>query len=137
MEEKKKVEILYKKIGHVWCPALNDCVAFTSAGLRHLTWKGGKRRSNIEQTRRFSLLPYAKEVIENPTVRIAHREEKTIRIDKRHNTTVLAQPPADFWTLTETYDNTTITVVVRQIKDKEKHFFSIYDAKRKNQKTAS
>jgi len=49
---------------------------------------------------------------------------------------VIKKPHADFWKLTKTYGDATITIVLRQIEGKEKHFFSIYDTKPKNQKTA-
>ena len=136
MQDKNRRDF-YKNIGRAWCPALNDYVAFTSAGLRHLIRKGGKRRSNSEQARRFLLLPYAKEIVESSAVEVVHGKDKIIRADKRHGATVLIRSHADFWTLTKTYGDTAITVVVRQLAGKEKHFFSIYNAKPKNQKTAS
>lgn len=82
-------------------------------------------------------MPYAKEIIESQTSEIIHRKNITVKSIKRHNTTILVKSHADFWSLTKMYDETTITVVIRQIGTKGKHFFSIYDAKSpKNQKTA-
>jgi hypothetical protein len=137
MEEKKKAELVYKKIGRAWCPALNDCVAFTSAGIQHLIRKNGKKRSRREQTRRFHLLLFAKEIIESSSATITHRNGKAAHLFKRHSAVVIKQSNADFWALTKNYGDNTITVVIRQLESKEKHFFSIYDAKPKNQKTAT
>ena len=135
--ENRKINDLYKNIGRAWCPALNEYVAFTNAGLRHLVRKNGKRRSRPELKRRFSLLPYAKEIIEDKAAVAAHGKRDTSHLVKQHGMARLAQERADFWTITKTYGHTAITVVIRQTGVKEKHFFSIYDSKLKNQKTAS
>lgn len=128
----KKIRDLYKNIDHIWCPALDDHVAFANDGLRHLVRKNGRRRTKREQARRFSLLPYAKEIIQDDTVKITHGENITTHLAKQHGTTILIQSRASFWTLTKDYGDTAITVVIRQIEHKKKHFFSIYDAKSKN-----
>jgi len=136
MEEKKKAEIIYKKIGRVWCPALNSYIAFTNDGLRHLIRKGGRRRSPHELKRRLSFLPYAKEIMEDVSAVAIYEKRNGVHLTKRHNTTIVAQEHTDFWAITKIYKHIAITVVIRQTKTKEKHFFSIYGARPKNQKTA-
>ena len=135
--ENKNIIDSYKNAGRVWCSALNDYVSFTNAGIQHLMRKNGKRRSLPEQKRRFRLLPYAREIIESQEVKISHEKGETIHFSKQHNVAMIKKPPADFWKLTKAYGDATITIVIRQIEGKEKHFFSIYDAKQKNQKTAT
>lgn len=128
----KNIKEFYKNLGSLWCPALDDHVTFANDGLRHLVRKNGKRRTKHEQARRFSLLPHAKEIIQDNTVKVIHEESMTARLVKRHGAAILTQSHANFWTLTKDYGSTAITIVIRQIENKEKHFFSIYDAKSKN-----
>jgi hypothetical protein len=132
--ENKNGRNFYKNIGRAWCPELNDYVAFTNAGIQHLMRKNGKSRLRNEQVRRFRLLPYAKEIIEGRDIKISHGKGETVRFSKQHDMAVIKKLPADFWKLTKTYGDVAITVVVRQIEGKEKHFFSIYNAKTKKSK---
>jgi hypothetical protein len=132
----KNIKEFYKNLGSIWCPTLNDHIAFTNDGLRHLIRKSGIRRTKREQARRFSLLPYAKEIIQDDEVEIIHKENMTTHLVKRHGTTILTQSRASFWTLRKNYENTIVTVIIRQIENKEKHFFSIYDSKSKNRTMA-
>jgi hypothetical protein len=39
----------YNSIGHVYCPILNSPVYFTSEGLRHLTYKGNRKKRNVKE----------------------------------------------------------------------------------------
>ena len=130
--EDQNIKEFYKTLGGIWCPALNDRVVFTNDGIRHLIRKGGRKRTKQEQARRFSLLPYAKEIIQDNTVKVIHEESMTAHLVKQHGTAILTESRTNFWILTKGYGNITITVVIRQIENKEKHFFSIYDAKSKN-----
>ena len=134
-EEKRKAKKFYASIGSVWCPALGEPVVFTKIGFQHLVWKGKKRRSLSDQRRRFSLLARAKNVVENPNAKIVYRKSETVGLAKRHGERMLLKAPADFWALTEWRGGREITVVIRGSKTKEKHFFSIYDKSKKNQKT--
>ena len=60
----------------------------------------------------------------------------TTHLVKRHGTTILTQSRASFWTLKKNYENIIVTVIIRQIENKEKHFFSIYDSRSKNRTMA-
>lgn len=119
-DAKKNAERIYKSTTVVRCPDLNENIAFTKVGFRHLVRKGGKRRSLREQTRRFLLLPYAKEIIESSKVKIIHGKGTAAHPEHNHGDRMLARPAADFWTLTKTYGETAITVVVQADKTKRK-----------------
>jgi hypothetical protein len=68
----RNAKVLYRKIGKVWCPALNDFIAFDNAGFQHLIRKGKELRPKSEQRWRFDLLEYAKGVLSNPGVTFSH-----------------------------------------------------------------
>jgi hypothetical protein len=134
---KRKAKRLYQEIGYVWCPALNDHIIFNNAGFRHLIWKGKKRRSMRDQKRRFFLLKYAENIIEDPNIEILHKKDFSVNQSKRHGRKNLSMSRADFWTLTKKYNDTIITIIIRRRKTGSKHFFSIYNESAKHQKTAT
>lgn len=124
--EKQKAKILYFQIGRIWCPALDDYVAFSSKGFRHLMRKQGLSRSQNEQSRRFALIPFAKEIVTNSETIAKHRVENSKRVvyshdDKRRETTRV-----DFWSSRADKNGRIITIVIRQSSGGIKHFLSIF-----------
>jgi hypothetical protein len=104
---------LYKKVGIVQCSSLNDTVTFNNVGFKHLVRKGGIPRPKSEQKRRFELLQYAKPIIKNPNAKIQYRIAGNTK----------------FWAFTDKTPSGAVTVVVRQIQNRKKHFFSIFKQK--------
>ena len=126
-EIKRKAREFYGKIGLVWCTALNDHIVFNSVGFRHLIWKGAEQRPQQEQKRRFALLPYIKNTLTNHRGMMEFREEIRTSIVKEHGKKIRRLSRARFWGLViNGGDGTTITIVIRQIDSRNKHFFSIY-----------
>jgi hypothetical protein len=112
----KKAHIEYKKIGHVECPAFgNESIYFNKHGFSHLIRKKGKPRSPFQQLRRTRLLLYAKGILCRATTFATH------------STSVEDDVKASFWTFYETVDSIQIKIVVRQLGEGRKHFFSIMD----------
>lgn len=122
---KEKAKEIYSKIGSVGCPALDSHVAFSRYGLSHIMRKGRIPRTRNEQKRRFTLLPYVENIIKNPTAVILYRKEVIKERVNRHGEKVLMESVAHFWTFIENMEDCTIKVVVRQLNDKTKHFFSV------------
>jgi hypothetical protein len=108
---KRKAKEFYGKIDRAWCPALDDYIVFNKTGFQHLMRKGNVPRVNSEQKRRFALLPYACLLLNDSNVRIIFRKEKD----------------ATFWSFTEEINDRAIVLIVRQINDGNKHFFSIFE----------
>lgn len=113
---KREAKKAYDKIDRVWCPALNDYVAFRKAGFRHLIWKGPAPRLKSEQKRRFTLLPYVEKILQNPNNSVIYKSEGD----------------AKFWGFTDRQNERIIRVVLRQIGEGEKHFFSVFEDKQKS-----
>lgn len=102
----------YKNIGRISSPALNgDFVVFNNKGFKHLLRKA-KVRSKSEQMRRFKLLPYAVRIIRDPQVAVRFRKclsnGQTVK----------------YWVLTKMVFELRIKVVVRQVGDGSKYFYS-------------
>jgi len=115
-KKKKEAKEIYSKIGRVWCPALNDNIFFNDIGFRHFTWKGNDRkRSHIQQVKRFILIPRAREIVSDPLLSIFSKREK-IRKGRYIR----------FWAFRMNARGKYIRVVIRQINDGNKHFLSIF-----------
>lgn len=112
----KNAKTEYKKIGHVECPAFRgERVYFTKDGFTHLLRKGSDIRPDKEQLRRLKLLPHAASILRGS--KYAHSQKLNIVDDC----------PAYFWTFSKTINSIPIRVVVRQLGNGRKHFFSIMD----------
>lgn len=123
---KQQAKQIYSKIGRIKCAALGDeYVFFTSAGFDHLLRKGRIPRTRNEQKRRFTLLPYVENIIKNPTAKIVYRKLDVKEKANRHGEKVLIESVAHFWTFKEKIDDCVIKVVIRQLENKDKHFFSV------------
>lgn len=125
-EVRKKAKEFYGKIGRVWCPALNDYVVFNSVGFRHLVWKGAEQRPQKEQERRFGLMSNAKNILATHCGAVEFREEIEMGIVRKHGIKMRRLSRARFWGLSDERGGKTITIVIRQIGYRNKHFFSIY-----------
>ena len=132
---KKWAKKFYKKIGTILSPALdNKYISFNNTGFNHLIRKISLRSRN-EQKRRFLLLPKAESIIKNPkSVIIYRKEEKKIFIKKRE-LKMLKESVIHYWTFVHFTDSRRIKVVIRQVNNGVKHFYSIMDKKIGKQKT--
>ena len=111
-----KYKEFYKTIGSLKCPALdNEVIHFNNHGLRHLLIKKRKWRKPKDQLRRLRLLKYAKLIISSKKVSLNSR---LIESESK---------PIIFWSLEmQVKVNLIVVVIVRQIGDGGKHFFSIF-----------
>jgi len=107
---KKRAKDLCAESGRVWCDALNDDIGFNNLGLKHLVRKRGILRPKREQKRRFALLPHAKRMLKDKNIPVVH--------EKNNNT--------QFWIFTEKKRGKKVTLIVRQVGNGKKHFFSIF-----------
>ena len=103
----------------------DEYVLFTSAGFDHILRKGRIPRTRNEQKRRFALLPYVENIIKNPTAKIVYRKLDVKEKVNRHGEKVLIESVAHFWTFIDKVDDCGIKVVVRQLENKDKYFFSV------------
>jgi hypothetical protein len=122
----KKARKLYKSIGSIPCPALNDeLIAFNNEGFNHLVRKGRIPRPHNEQKRRFCLIPYIEEIIKNPaSTMVFNRREEKYYVN-RHGTQVLITSEVSYWRFYTKIDGCTIKVVIRQRDGGNKTFFSV------------
>ncbi|MFA6602132.1 MAG: hypothetical protein WCT02_04760 [Candidatus Paceibacterota bacterium] len=117
-EQKKIIEEykdFYKQIGKVACPYFqNDFVHFNRKGFNHLLRKGKNGRPFFKQTERLGLLKYCKRILSAKHEHVAYRE------------TSKSDTIARFWGFYGAIEDFGVVVVVTQINQGQKYFFSIY-----------
>ncbi len=110
----ERQHILYKKYKPVYCPHLrNGMTTFNRHGFNHLLRKGKKLRPRKETLQRFGLLPLASKIISSEKSTLEHR------IEQNEKETI------KYWGLTLNIERRKIRVVIRQINEGPKHFYSI------------
>ena len=115
----EKAKRVYHKIGAVPCPAFkNELIWFNQHGWNHLVRKGRKQRKYSEQKLRIKLSEHAPMIIRSST----HYQTHTKSEEK--------EPAAYFWSLIGIAEEIDLTVIVRQLGRKNKHFFSIFPSYR-------
>jgi len=134
-EARKKAKRLYKKVGRVWSPALNDYIAFNSTGFRHLVWKGSERRPHSQQLSRFSLLPKVSDILADPDIKTVFRTKKEYSVIKWRGKKKVVVSEAKFWAFAKEIDEKSIRAVIRQVGKGQKHFLSVFEEKKNKQKT--
>ncbi len=120
----------YQKIRDIRCPALNnELVHFTSEGFNHLVYKGRRtERSKNDQITKFKLLPRAKKLVEIATT-YQEYDEGLIEIRrKRFKKVVYESVSVKYWGLVAIIENFRIKIIVRQIGNGQKQFWSVIPA---------
>lgn len=120
----------YQTIGKVNCPAFNnEPVHFSSEGFNHLIYKNERRERKREiQIMKFQLLPKAKKLVAASST-YQEEDERLISIRrKRKKKAVNESCLAHYWGFVAIIDNYRIKVIVRQVGDGKKHFWSVIPA---------
>lgn len=106
----------YRRIKSVSCPVFNyKPIYFNKHGFNHLISKQRLLRSKREQIRRVNLLPCAVILIES-----AHSISG-------YKKTVIDSSVGHFWILKGNIEGKNIRVIIRQLNQGNKHFFSVMD----------
>jgi hypothetical protein len=78
--------------------------------------------------RRFAVLPYAPQILMNEPKEFEHREHPAESpATKLHGARTKALATAKFWSFAGTVDGKGVRVIVRQVGNGNKHFFSIFE----------
>jgi len=127
---KEDAQNFYKQIGRVRCPALNnEYVFFASEGFNHLIYKGGRsERNKAEQIMKFKLLPKAKLIIETSTTFQEYDESLKSIIRKMRKRTITDTAIVKYWGLVAIIKGFRTKVIIRQIGNGQKYFWSVIPA---------
>lgn len=123
---KTDAESFYKTLDQVNCPYFGEKVSFNAKGLEHLKFKKKKHaRPRSDQYIRFKILQLAPEVIKlSRTVQGISEQTvfEPIRTNQRNESKMVR---ATFYEFIAVLQNTRVRVIVKQIADGPKYFWSI------------
>ena len=135
---KTKGEDLYKSLEDVYCPYFKERVAFNAEGLEHLVFKSrGRYRSNPDQFMRFKLLHLVPEILKLSRTVQGIREIKKFEQVRIHNRTETVLKEVMYYQFIAVLGRIRIMIVVKQIENMQKYFFSIIPFWRMNKETNS
>lgn len=120
----RKAKEEYKLIKSVSCPAFGgELVYFNKHGFNHLVRTGKGVRSIKDQYRRIYLFPRVVPILTSSKSFFEYKEMvETVSFGKSYKKSV-----AHFWTFVQIIDGKKVNVLVRQINDGNKHYFSVSD----------
>ena len=112
----RRTEKFYKTLMSIQSSPFGGAwVVFNNIGFKHLIRKA-KVRTQKEQMKRFALLYEVPEVLQDP-----HAAFVSYRIDKSRNSRV------QYWAIQREKNGVKIKVIVRQVGNGKKHFYSVMD----------
>jgi len=122
-EEKEK---FYKAIGEVYCPYFKEKIKFNSKGWKHLRFKANRKaRSKKDQYARFKLLYLAPEVLKQSHTLQGIWQTKGFEYQKINKRWENILKNITFYEFIAVLDNVRVKVIVKQVEDGEKYFWSI------------
>ncbi|MEK7622075.1 MAG: hypothetical protein AAB415_02755 [Patescibacteria group bacterium] len=129
-EVKRQAEVFYKTIGEVHCPYFQDKVTFNAKGLEHLKFQSKNHaRSQADQYTRLKLIHLAPEVVKlSRTIQgMSHGNNfEYIRSNARTEFVIKNVSYYEFIAILEDrQENKRVRVVVKQIENGPKYFWSI------------
>lgn len=127
---KEEARTLYSSFGKVRCPALgNEYVSFLSEGFNHLVYKRAKKpRDQSVQIMRFKLLEKAKTLLEVTSTFQEYEEGYEYCVVNRHGKSVKENMLVKSWGFVAVISKFRIKVVVQQIGNGQKQFYSVIPA---------
>jgi len=124
---KHEAEVLYSRLGRLFCPAVDEEVHCTPEGFGHLLFKeGDSERDKTSQMLRFKLLPLGAKLIETSTT--YQEYEKMIKgfEVKSGKGRSIKNKPVHYWGIIGIVDGRKIKVILKKIGDDGKlHFWSL------------
>ncbi|MCX6791138.1 MAG: hypothetical protein NTV62_03030 [Candidatus Gribaldobacteria bacterium] len=125
---KETAEKFYKEIGRLFCPVFNEPVIFNSEGFNHLIYKKGGERAKGDQITKLKLLSLAKEIVRVTTTYQEYDEGLVYTQKKKFKKKVNESTSVKYWGLVAIIKNCRVKVVIRQVGNSQKYFYSVIPA---------
>jgi hypothetical protein len=135
---KADAKAFYSSISKVYCPYFKEKIAFNTKGLEHLRFKRrGAARSASDQYVRYRLLPVAPKILAlSTTVQgISHR--KDFEYEKTHSRWDIIMRNTTYYEFIAVIKDYRMRVIVKQIENGPKYFWSIIPFWRLSSETGS
>lgn len=137
-EIKEKGELFYKSLHEIYCPYFKEKVSFGAQGLEHLKFKRReKARSEQDQYTRFKLLHLAPEVLKLSRTLQGILETKKFERIRVHNRTDTVLKLVKYHEFIAVLKRNRVRVIIKQIDDGHKFFWSIIPFWGMNKETMS
>lgn len=119
---KKQIKIFFNRHKQVICPALpGEPVVFNAKGINHLIYKGSRSRRDKKRILvNIRLLPLAIKILKK--MPFVQEESDYVKDGVKYR----------FWTFEAVVEKRRIKVIVRQVGNGRKHFWSVIPAWRKD-----
>ena len=126
MSLSEKEILQYKEIRKVYCPYFNQEINFNSKGLTHIKFNGqGKARTGADQKFRIKHIKYAKIILEKShTLQGMLMQNKQERI-RALGVTEYKEKKISFYEFIAVVEDKRLKVIVKQIENGDKYFWSI------------
>jgi len=135
---KEKGEAYYKTLTKQYCPYLKDAIHFNAEGMEHLKFKKRKTaRSVSDQYMRFKLLNLVPEIISASHTLQGILETKRFEYLKINNRREFILKPVTYYEFIAVIRRNRIKVIVKQIDNHQKIFWSIIPSWGMNKRTAT
>ncbi len=120
-EYKNQIRVIFVENKKLFSPAFNSKIIFNAKGINHLLYKGNRSRRDIERIEiNLKLLPRAVKLLSEATFWQEESNYKTEDIFYK------------FWAFEAVVEERRIKVIVRQVGNGIKHFWSVIPAWRKD-----
>ena len=126
LKKKAEIETLYKSINQVRCPYFQEKIVFNARGLEHLKFKTKNHaRPRADQYTRFKIFHLAPEIIKASRTIQGMLHTKAFESVRTHARTEHVLKPVSYYEFIAIMDNKRVRVVVKQIEDGPKYFWSV------------
>ncbi len=123
---KEAARQFYTHLGSVYCPYLNEQIGFNSEGFNHIQFKSSRRERHTKvQMLRYKLLFLAPKVLSKSNT-LQEFQKLTLKTPiKINKTSDKVDKQIQFYGFIAILNGWKIKVIIRQIGDGKKHFWSI------------
>jgi hypothetical protein len=137
-DAKTKGESFYKNIGEIYCPYFKEKISFNARGWEHLKFKRLERaRFETDQYMRLKLIHLAPEILKlSHTVQGISETKKFERI-RVHSRTDTVLKVVNYYEFIAVIKRNRVKIIVKQIENGQKFFWSIIPFWGMNQETMS
>ena len=116
----------YEKIGRVRCPALNnEYVHFNSEGFTHLLYKNKTPRTRNEILTKLKLVTRARDIVAKTTTYQEYDEALEMLTLKKMKRKSTESCIVKYWGIVAIHKERRLKVVIRQIGNGQKNFYSV------------
>lgn len=123
---KKAAEEFYRSLGEIYCPYFKDRIVFNAKGWEHLQYKNRMRQRNTkDQYTRFKLLSIVPDILKMSHTLQGICTINSFEMVKTNSRWEHVMKPVTFWEFIAVIKDSRVRIVIKQIENGQKYFFSV------------